>query len=405
MSVASGPNIATNGLVFGYDMQDPQSFKGAVATNQFAIPTPDASNNVTFSVQGTGTFQRLYSGTFDNYSITNNDVVYRYDLVAAGGCYYHGNDVTITAGQSVTFTFDYYISPGAGGYPVTNLLANLEGVVGGSAADPTPSITGVWKTATITSTAGSTGTCRMLLYPGACNGTSLATSGFILYRNPQALIGPISNVTVPFTGPFGARSDTQALYDITGTSPVTANSLTYNSTGTAFSFNGTSDVIGCGNDASINFGTGNFTVSVWFKRANNATTNLRLLSKGGGDDTANQAGFAFYGGDTGVGFIINPSGTRTIITAASYVVGEWVNVVGLLERGVTMRGYKNGNLVNAATAPNGSVSGNASLFIGNNNGTGLYWPGEIAQVSIYNRALTQEEILQNFNALRGRYGI
>jgi hypothetical protein len=31
--------------------------------------------------------------------------------------------------------------------------------------------------------------------------------------------------------------------------------------------------------------------------------------------------------------------------------------------------------------------------------------GSIAQVSIYNRALTPQEILQNFNATRGRYGI
>jgi hypothetical protein len=31
--------------------------------------------------------------------------------------------------------------------------------------------------------------------------------------------------------------------------------------------------------------------------------------------------------------------------------------------------------------------------------------GNIAQVQIYNRALTAAEITQNFNALRGRYGI
>ena len=31
--------------------------------------------------------------------------------------------------------------------------------------------------------------------------------------------------------------------------------------------------------------------------------------------------------------------------------------------------------------------------------------GNIAQVSIYNRALTASEIQQNFNALRGRFGI
>jgi hypothetical protein len=34
-----------------------------------------------------------------------------------------------------------------------------------------------------------------------------------------------------------------------------------------------------------------------------------------------------------------------------------------------------------------------------------YINGNIAQVSIYNRALSATEISQNYNALRGRYGL
>ena len=44
----------------------------------------------------------------------------------------------------------------------------------------------------------------------------------------------------------------------------------------------------------------------------------------------------------------------------------------------------------------GGIIGNYAIGYGNNN---------IAQVSIYNRALTASEITQNFDALRGRYGI
>jgi len=32
-------------------------------------------------------------------------------------------------------------------------------------------------------------------------------------------------------------------------------------------------------------------------------------------------------------------------------------------------------------------------------------PGELSNIMIYNRALSNTEISQNFNALRGRYGI
>lgn len=34
-----------------------------------------------------------------------------------------------------------------------------------------------------------------------------------------------------------------------------------------------------------------------------------------------------------------------------------------------------------------------------------HWIGNIATISVYNRALTEDEVKQNFNALRGRYGI
>jgi hypothetical protein len=38
-------------------------------------------------------------------------------------------------------------------------------------------------------------------------------------------------------------------------------------------------------------------------------------------------------------------------------------------------------------------------------GDGERWGGNIAQVSIYNRALIQQEIQQNYNALKGRFGL
>jgi hypothetical protein len=37
--------------------------------------------------------------------------------------------------------------------------------------------------------------------------------------------------------------------------------------------------------------------------------------------------------------------------------------------------------------------------------SGVMWNGKISSLSVYNRALTAAEIQQNFNALRGRFGI
>jgi fibronectin-binding autotransporter adhesin len=392
-------------LKFCVDPGNQLSFKGAVATNQFAVPTPDGSNNVAFAVQGTGTFQRVYSGTFGGYTITNNDVIYRYDLVAAGGCYYHGNDSTINAGQSVTFTFDYYISPGAGGYPVTNLLANLEGVVGGAAADPTPTITGVWKTATITSTAGSTGLCRMLLYPGACNGTSLATSGFILYRNPQALIGPISNTTAPFVGPYGARSSTQALQDLTGINAVTVNSLTYNSTGTSYTFNGSNNSV-MSTDLQP-FGN-NMTWEAWVNCEQNVSTFNMFMGRF-------LPYFSFYAG-VQLYFSNQIAGAQqTIATAGNLSLNTWYMATFTTSfdgTNTTMKIFTNGVETATGTFAGSQVNSIGTNFMigdGNNgtNGGSAWYPfkGSVSSVNVYERTLSASEIQQNFNATRGRYGV
>lgn len=404
MTVAVNPNISTSGLVFAYDVSDPSSFAGAVGTNQFAIPTPDGSNNVAFAVQGTGTFQRLYSGTYGGYTITNNDVVYKYDLVAAGGCYYHGNDVSITAGQWATMTFDFYVSPGAGGYPVTNYLANFESAVSAGATDPTPSITGVWKTVTYTAQAGSTGTCRMLLYPGACNGTSLATSGYILYKNPQCLITSSSTTTSPFTGPFGARSSTRALFDVTGFNRPVVNSLTYNSTGTSFSFNGTSDSI------TIPFNSSQFTfnneqtIIIWMKNQSPSSARRNPYNQayaGAGTIThENDTNFNyFYGTQGGNG---TPYTSHT--SPFSVVVGETAQIAITRNTSITAW-YKNGALGNTQANPYGGtvLTGTSDITIG--NGYAGYFGGNLYIVQIYNRALTADEIAANYAAYRGRYGI
>ena len=406
-----GSPLGQSPLKFMFDMGNTiKSWKGAPVTNQFAVPTPDASNNVTFAIQGTGTFQRVYSGTFGDYTITSNDVVYQYNLTNAGGCYYHGNGVTINAGQSVTFTFDYYISPGAANYPVTNFLANLEGVVSAAATDPTPSITGVWKTATITATAASTGACNMYLYPGACNGTSLANSGFILYRNPQAIITSTTNFITPFVGPSGVRSSTQALLDLTRNNTITVNSLTYNSNNT-FSFNNIANSTFSIPDSTL-IRPPSVTISAWvnltaFNPLNDFDGQFPTIAWKGFDGQAGtQASYALTL-VTGAFPRLTIAPTPLVSTVA-LPTNTWVNIVGTYAAGGAMVLYRNGEVDITGTGP-ASISYAAQVFgIGTRtfNGANQYpWNGSISEVQLFNRALTAREVQQNFAAKRGRYGI
>jgi hypothetical protein len=232
-------------------------------------------------------------------------------------------------------------------------------------------------------------------------GQTVWWDGLQVERVPSGTTTP-----TPFTSAYYGGS---VYKDLVGSNNGTLrNSPTYSGDNSGkLVFDGVNDDVDCGNNSSINFGTGDFTVSVWFRRFSNATTNLRLLSKAASSDSANAAaaGFCFFGNDTSITFAVNPTAARSFVTAATYSLNEWVNVVGLVERGVSMRGYKNGSLAASTTAPVGSVSGTTSLFLGSNAGSNVFWEGEISNVSLYNRALTASEIQQNYNATKSRFGL
>jgi hypothetical protein len=77
----------------------------------------------------------------------------------------------------------------------------------------------------------------------------------------------------------------------------------------------------------------------------------------------------------------------------------------------TLRLYINGNLDRQDTATDAlypiNFQNTESLGINFRilGGNFLYSNADIASYSIYNKALTPQEIQQNFNALRGRFGI
>lgn len=91
-------------------------------------------------------------------------------------------------------------------------------------------------------------------------------------------------------------------------------------------------------------------------------------------------------------------------TPSTLTNNTWYHAVGTYSSSGAAIIYING--VQAASA---SYSGyvyssafNASLIVGQYAG---YMSGNIPVAKMYNRALTAAEVLQNFNALRGRYGL
>jgi hypothetical protein len=107
---------------------------------------------------------------------------------------------------------------------------------------------------------------------------------------------------------------------------------------------------------------------------------------------------------------IDANSARSSVTSSTIATADqWYHIVGV-RSGTTGYLYINGilNKQNSVTGNVISADTDSQFFIGNiSRPTSLTegWNGNIAQASIYNKALTASEIQQNFNALRGRFGI
>ena len=422
-TVNNGPQIVRNGLVLNLDAGNGKSY----STNRFqALGSGTVTENVTFAINGTGTFQRVASGTvIGGYTVRPNDVVYSYALGVLG-CHYHGNSAPAVAGSYATFSFDYLVT-GATTYPITDYLANFEGVASG-ATGIANSLQNVWQRRSFTVGPISTsGNLNMYLYPGACGATRLADSGTIYYRNPKV---EFTNVDTG-NSTFSSTSNIGLWYDLSGNG--------YNGTLT----NGpTSDVSNKGNilfDGSNDEITTNlpltnfpsyssFTFETWVKitafPAVLAANQYGVTYQAGvllGATYYAGAALYWYGNNAGnaftlYGFIRGADAYRNT-SGYNFSLNQWYHCVMVNNAALgTLVLFINGTLyssVATATLPydpaNTPTAGNIGISKSqvDGGGTANYraFGGQMASARVYNKALTNAEITQNYEATRTRFGL
>jgi prepilin-type N-terminal cleavage/methylation domain-containing protein len=83
---------------------------------------------------------------------------------------------------------------------------------------------------------------------------------------------------------------------------------------------------------------------------------------------------------------------------------QWVNI-GFSYDGTNRNYYINGVLIAQDLSNVGSPTNAEAGEVGSIQATAYAFNGRIGQASLYNRALSSGEFMQNFNVLRGRYGI
>jgi hypothetical protein len=206
----------------------------------------------------------------------------------------------------------------------------------------------------------------------------------------------------PSTFVNGTRSNTQALIDMTNNSTITANSLTYDTNG-SFSFNGTSDFLTI---PTTNLGNGNipWTVSCWIR----TTTTVNALGRG--SILSNAASGPVYSVmGVNAGKIVywtyqNSAWTQKLGVGKNVNDGAWHMLTWVNYNNNTMDMYVDGildsNVPNSTSGNNNPVDRIGGSWVSNG-----FFAGDIGVLQRYNRALNASEVLRNYDALKGRYGL
>ena len=182
-----------------------------------------------------------------------------------------------------------------------------------------------------------------------------------------------------------------------------------NANGGSIDFDGSNDYGETGQSNDLLLGTDDFTIEafVLLNTLNSSTTILRT-------DGGNGYNGVLFGHQTKLDCYITSNGTSwNIVSAQSFVASgalsnTWYHLV-LTRIGNNFSGYTNGSLVwtvNAAGTPS-IYQSNSIMRFGAANSNGAYpMNGRISNIRIYKtKGLNIEQIRQNYNATKGRFGL
>ena len=217
------------------------------------------------------------------------------------------------------------------------------------------------------------------------------TSNLTLYYNPA--------MTESYSGSGNTVNDISG----NGMNGTLSNVTT---TATAFTFNGSNSQVNIPDNAILEPGTGNWTIEVWFKPT---VINGTLLGKyNNGGQTANIS-YALRMGSNIIRADFSNGSTGLSSDNYTLTPNNWVQMVYIWNKtNNVLYTYSNGVLKQTKTITiSGILNSSTNLFLGSYNGGeyAQYFNGQIGVVRMYNKPLTDSEVLNNFNTTKGTYGL
>lgn len=416
MAGSSGPNIVNNNLVLHLDAANTKSFRGLSGTNLIYGINNNFNNTNTSTFKTTYSSESVYIPYFKGFVNTKYVDIYNDYAGGSGQCcpspfYFHGPNIAISGNTAYTYqiifktTNGYYSSNYMYRYEFnsSNTLLIEGGLVDNSRLE---SLGDGWYHAWGQFTSQATATqmtawlfhYEYLVYNRISVATVCLTQGSTIHR-PEHLINfdfRSTRGTIVATG-GGWKDRTQ--YENNG---ELVNGPTYTSNnGGNIILDGTNDYIVTPSfyDLSI---TNQITATIWCKS---------------NTSTWNDYGFLISKRDQ---FILHPTiNSKEVVAYVNTTTGGWQSIFFTPSPEITtfnsytlhytsgvLKIYFNGVLITTNNSVGATLSSSASqLYIGKDSGIERYFNGQISSVMIYNRALSDNEILQNYYAHKSRFNL
>lgn len=225
-------------------------------------------------------------------------------------------------------------------------------------------------------------------------------------ENLQLFFDPSDTDSYPGTGTTITNLATPTLSG-------TMSNITFNDP--YFTYNGTDSQISIADNAALEPGSGDWTMEAWF-RPTTVGSSMVVLGKFNNGGASQDVSYSIRINTTGVLFAQlgsgSGSGATLFVNSNNYqtTVNTWYHVVYVFKNIATnsLETYINGVSIGSVGHSLASILNSTNpLYIGRYNG-GEYaqdFAGDIGIVRLYNGALTSAQVLQNYNANRGLYGL
>ena len=185
-----------------------------------------------------------------------------------------------------------------------------------------------------------------------------------------------------------------------GNTGTLTNGPTYSSTnGGSIVFDGSNDYVEVPHNTILNPSL-NMTLSAWIK-ITSFVGDMSIFGKG--INSFGSGGFDFRINSSTQLNLVKYFVADQVITIPALSTNTWHNI-SAVQSSTKVDYYVNGLSVGSFSNSSAYQTNTSSLIVGRDR-SAIHTPASISNVLYYNRALSAAEVSQNFNALRGRYGI